>query len=334
MKYNFSSHFLKVGPADGTFGNAWEALCFDLLRASAPSPGWQRLNAPDGGVDILHRIQRHAYQCKATDDGAGGTVPSAESVKSLEAAVAGREVMPWTKYHFATNANYSGAGSKAIEAKAKELVIPVSDIVHLGLEHWSDLCETHYDKVKHRLDYRLTVSEHEVIEALRLKKFYESYVCKFVGRVQDRGQLITNNRTSVELELPVSPDMTVKDCLNVAMAICDLELKGQTFPDLETSYQPSYSMTVGKKPQPFSTAISALPEATEGLELWIKVIWKDESSDDPNVIKRHVGLSGIGSRIPVVDRGAETVRRAVGHIQDRIWAGIAGLLGRRQSRRG
>ncbi len=102
MRHDFSAHFLRVQPPDTSFSEAWESLCFDLLRRDIGSNGLVRLRPPDRGIDILHRPGTRAYQCKSTQAGALGSIPAEASVESLSTAVQHRESLEWTKYCFAT----------------------------------------------------------------------------------------------------------------------------------------------------------------------------------------------------------------------------------------
>jgi len=103
VRYTFCAEFLKVLPPETIFGDAWEALCFDLIAADKGSHGLQRLNPPDRGIDIFHAASGTAFQCKS--DELSGT----DSVTSLKAAAAVRPLVGWRRIAFrATNANYTG----------------------------------------------------------------------------------------------------------------------------------------------------------------------------------------------------------------------------------
>jgi len=75
MKYIFTSQFLKVLPPATSFGDAWELLCLDLVKAEDPTGDFQHLLPPDRGVDILRRRPPIGYQCKSDERGAFGTAP-------------------------------------------------------------------------------------------------------------------------------------------------------------------------------------------------------------------------------------------------------------------
>jgi hypothetical protein len=76
MKYDFSAQFLRVLPPDTSFAEAWESLCHKLLCLEQNDPTFMRLHPPDKGIDILHRANQHAFQCKSDERGALGSLPS------------------------------------------------------------------------------------------------------------------------------------------------------------------------------------------------------------------------------------------------------------------
>lgn len=61
MKHDFSAQYLRITPPDLNFGEAWESLCFDLLRVELDDPSLIRLCPPDKGVDVLSRSRAEAY---------------------------------------------------------------------------------------------------------------------------------------------------------------------------------------------------------------------------------------------------------------------------------
>lgn len=224
MKYIFGAQFLKVVPPDTSFGDAWESLCLDLLRADDPSGDFMHLGPPDRGVDILHRDENRAYQCKADERGALGTITAAASLSSLRTAVGNMDELGWGEYLFATNANYSGNGTAEVLKLGSELGLSKKSIKFRGPEFWSELCEKHLQRVQSRLDYRLLVSEAEVIEAFRKARYYEDKVQEYQKLIQARGYIIelANNRTPLRLQIPFSPDLTIEHCLDVARELLGL----------------------------------------------------------------------------------------------------------------
>ncbi len=297
MRYSFSAEFLKVQPPDTTFGNAWESLCFDLLSAEHGLAGLQRLCAPDGGIDILRQPTKTAFQCKSDERGALGSLSAPESIKSLKAAAAMRSVIEWDCYAYATNANYTGSAIKSILAEGASLDLRNDKIEFLGPEHWDALCSKHFDRVMGRFDFRVTVSEAQVVEAFRKARYFDEYVSKCESLIS-RGNLvlkIRNNWTPVELEVPFAPDLTVENCVDAVQELLGVSLKWTNFADLGTSTGPSISLTVDRRGQSFKQTIGEVQAASGGKDLvfWITLVWRDETQSDGvdhNVVARRMNL--------------------------------------------
>jgi hypothetical protein len=329
MRYSFSAEFLKVQPPDTTFGNAWESLCFDLLSAEHGLSGLQRLCAPDGGIDILRQPTKTAFQCKSDERGALGSLSAPESIKSLKAAAAMRSVIGWDCYTYATNANYTGGAIKSILAEAAGLDLANDKIEFMGPEHWDALCSKHFDLVKGRFDFRVTVSEAQVVEAFRNARYFDEYVNKFAGLIS-KGNLvlrIKNNWTPVELEVPFAPDLTVENCVDAVQELLGVSLKWTNFADLGTSTGPSISLTVDRRGQTFKQTIGEVQAASGGKDLvfWITLVWKDETQRDGvdhDVVCRRMNLSYLTlarSAYSENQRREHTLRRAEEMVQQMIW---------------
>jgi len=140
MRYNFSAEFLKVEPPDTTFGDAWESLCHSLLAKEFYGVNFQRLRAPDGGIDIYVKQKKHAYQCKASERGAAGTADARSAMASLEAAIVSRQELPWKKYSVASNADFTAAGIRQVETALTAHSLDKSTLEFLGPNYWHDLC--------------------------------------------------------------------------------------------------------------------------------------------------------------------------------------------------
>lgn len=334
MKYIFTSQFLKITPPATSFADAWEFLCLDLLRASSPQTQYQHLLPPDRGVDILASSLKQAFQCKADERGAFGTAPKQASIDSLRTAVAHAKNLGWAEYRFATNADYSGNAVEEIHAVAAELGIDRSKIEFHGPQYWSDLCEKHLQHVQHHLDYRLQVTEAEVIEAFRKARYFDSKVAAYQTLIANGNyQLqLRNNRTPLMLCLPFSPDLTIEHCVDVAMQLLNISLDSRAYADLGTSARPSISIVVDRVPQGFSKKIGDLSEdEISRLELWIKVIWKDETEEPRQTstnyyeFKRMDSTIGLAtSRGSSAQRGKETIKRFEHDLQIGMWGISAG----------
>ena len=330
MRYTSSAEFLKVLPPETSFGGAWEALCFDLVAADKGSHGLQRLNPPDRGIDIFHAASGTAFKCKSAERGAFGSLSGTDSITSLKAAAAVRLLIGWRRIAFATNANYTGTARTHILEAANALQVSAEDIDFLGPEHWDALCSKHFDRVRHRFDFRITVTEAQVVEAFRKARYYDEHVNRFAGSISKGSVvlIIKNNRTPVELEIPFSPELTVENCVDVVQELLGVSLKWTNFNDLGTSAGPSISLTVDRHGQSFKQTIGEVQTANPGTDLvfWIKLVWKDETQKDGvdhNVVRAYMNLALVTelsrSAFDEGHRREHTLRRSEEMIQAMIW---------------
>ena len=332
MRYSFSAEFLRIVPPDTTFGNAWESLCFDLLAAEYGLQGLLRLNAPDGGIDILRRPTATAFQCKSDERGAFGSLSATDSLKSLKAAADVRPEIAWQCYTYATNANYTGHAIKSILAEGSSLGIQMGDIEFLGPEYWDVMCLRHFERVRDRFDFQVAVTEAQVVEAFRKARYFDEHVDKFAGLIS-RDHLvlkIKNNQTPVELEIPFSPDLTVENCVDAAQELLGVSLKWTNFADLGTSFGPSISLTVDRRGQSFTQTIGEVQAANGGKDIvfWITLVWQDKKQSDglDSDQLRHLafrrGESSLvldRSAVSAADRRKHTLHRAEAMVQAMIW---------------
>lgn len=330
MRYSFSAEFLKVTPPDTSFGDSWEALCFDLLAAEHGIEGLQRVSAPDCGIDILRRPTATAIQCKSDERGAFGSLSATESVKSLEAAQRARPEIEWEHYRFATNANYTGNAVKTIMARSASLGLASDSIDFLGPEYWNELCERHFERVRGRFDFRVTVSEEQVIDAFRKARYFDKYLQQYKEAISRANLVLTvkNNWTPIELELPFSPDLSVENCVDAVQELLGNSLKWTNFADIGTSTGPSISLTVDRRGQTFKQTIGEVQAAHphKDLVFWITLVWKDKTKDD--AVSSHDVLYVMQlmdfrriDRITLneVNRRTETLKRAETMVQAMIW---------------
>jgi hypothetical protein len=339
MRYSFSAEFLRVIPPETAFGDAWEALCFDLLAAEHGIAGLQRLNAPDSGIDILRRRQKTAIQCKSDERGSFGSLSAIDSVKSLEAANNVRSKIEWEDYHFATNANYTGSAVKAILERSTSLGIPNDNIEFLGPEYWNELCARHFARVQDRFDFRVTVTEEQVIEAFRKARYFDKYVQQYKDTIAGANFVlkVKNNWTPVELEFPFSPDLTVENCVDAVQELLGVSLEWTNFGDIGTSTGPSVSLTVDRRGQTFKQTIGEVQAANpeKDLVFWITLVWKDKTLDNgvsSQEALRRMRLMDFRTieraTVNEAERRSETLRRAERMVQGMIWSSARQLKNR------
>jgi hypothetical protein len=332
MRHSFSSEFLKISQPATNFGEAWENLCLCLLRADTSDGSIMRLGPPDRGIDIYRQRTRAAYQCKSSERGIFGTIDAQECITSLGRAIQVRDTVKWDDYAIALNAQITGTGLLKIKEYAASQGLSDDAVVILPPEHWDDLCERHIKAIKHLFDYRVFVTEPEVIEAFRKARYYDQYVTKFEHQIKISPLTVTvsNNRTPVEVTLPFSGELTIEQLLDVVQSILGISLDWANFPDLDTSCGPSLSITIDRVALPFKRKLSELTaEQREKLQLWIKLTWQDKLKTDGdhydgtvsfNMLYRWHGGFGEGKQpISERERGQRTLDRMTTMLQDTIW---------------
>lgn len=338
MKFDFSTQFLRVNPPDTSFGDAWESLCFALLDAELDDTSLIRLRPPDKGVDILHRNAQKAFQCKSNEQGAFGSMSATESVKSLNTAFVERKSLAWNLYAFATNASYTGNAFTAIIKAAGELGLQDEQIEFLGPEHWDKLCIRHTDLIADRFDYRIPVTKPRVAQAFENQRYYPQYVSQYAAEV-DKSELvvrISNNRTSAVLEIPFSPDLTVKHLVDVIKDVLGVSLDWTNYEDLGTSAGPSVSLTLDRKKQTFDKKIGELGlEPDQELQFWITLVWRDEQRKDAGDASDHLQFYLLRTQkefatterdsLSYGERKARTIERSEEIIETMLWNGARKL---------
>ena len=342
MKFDFSAQFLRVKPPDTNFGDAWESLCFALLDAELNDTSLIRLRPPDKGVDILHRGALRAFQCKSSEQGAFGTMSATESVKSLRRAFAERDALGWEQYAFATNANYTGNAYTAIREVAVKLGLDDTKIEFLGPEHWDKLCIRHTELISDRFDYRVAVPKSRVVQAFENQRYFPKYVSEYSAAVQNSELIvrITNNRTPAILEVPFSPELTVKHLVDVVRDVLGVSLDWTNYQDLGTSAGPSVSLTLDRKKQGFKTRIGDLDLGPDQeMQFWITLVWRDQHRKDAGdlsdrvysrlLLDRAEFYVADGKSLSYGERRDRTIKRTEEIIETMLWSGVRTLKGRR-----
>lgn len=274
MRHDFSAHFLRVEPPDTSFSEAWESLCFSLLRCERGSGDIMRLKPPDKGIDIWDRTQEYAYQCKSCDQGALGSIGGDESTKSLETANAHRDTFSWKKYFLATNADYTGSAFEKLLEKAVEVGLEKNNIAHLGPTYWDELCTRHWGEVSHFFRYRISIGKERVVQAFKDARYYPQYVEEYSGKVleSDLTVVLTNNRTPLEVRMPFSSHLTVEHLLEVGQAMLGLSLEKSTYHDLDAQARPSLSVVYKGSKQGFEQTLGGLGvKPDDKIELWTRL---------------------------------------------------------------
>lgn len=266
-----------------------------------------------------------ALQCKSDERGAFGSIAASPSIASLKAARQSQGALGWNTYTFATNADYTGSAIAEIYKTALGLKLSRDSIVFLGPQYWSDLCEEHISTVEHMLDFRLRVSEEQVIEAFRSARYFEHKLKEYEELIRS-GQYhieLGNNRLPIRLRIPFSAQLTIEHCLDVAMSLLGITLAPESYPDLATSARASVSITVNRIPQPFKKKLSELNvQELAQLQLWITIVFTDELEGDQRrewrelLARRTWHDTGSHTRI------RETTSRYESALRSRMWNSV------------
>jgi hypothetical protein len=286
-----------------------------------------KLAPPDCGIDIYRQSTRDAYQCKSNERGIFGTIDAQQCILSLARASDVRTSVPWSRYWIAMNAPVSGVGLSKINHFATSNALPA--VQFLPPEYWSDLCERHTKHVSGLFDYRVLLSETDVIEALRKARYYDDFIKQAEQqiRVSPVDVVVSNNRTPIELSLPFSGELTIRELLDVTQALLGISLEWTEFPDLGTSCGPSLSMTIDQKPQPFSRKLSELTlDELRQLQLWIKLVWRNKlkgEGDHDDAMQFKLTLPESREEVDVVRQVRDlTLGRMELLVQRTIWQSI------------
>jgi hypothetical protein len=315
MRHTFSAEFLKILPPATNFGEAWENLCLCLLQADTSDHSIMKLGPPDRGIDIYRQSIPAAYQCKSSERGTFGTIDAQDCIASLATAIAAQKSIPWVHYSVALNAPLSGAGLSKIYEFAASKALSKASLSILSPEYWSKLCERHTEAIKHLFDYRVFVTEAEVVEALKIKQ----------ARTAPVDVVVSSNRLPVQLVIPFSGELTVGQLLQVVTLQLGLSSDRTYFSDLGTSITPSFLMMVGYARQPLTLKLSELTaEQRASLQLWILLSWRDdfqkiEGRYDKNIMHVHESMPDINRPETETELGSETLHRMQSIIEEKMW---------------
>jgi len=340
MKYNFSANFLKILPPDTNFGQAWETICDTLLRAEFNDNSQIRLKAPDKGIDIYSQKLKNAYQCKSSELAIHGNIDATECIASIKSALAVKDLISWNNYFIASNANFTGSAFQRLQEYIKNESL---NCEILGPTYWSDLAEKYIDKITQYLDYRLIVTEQEVIEAFKKARYYDQYVQKYSEEISTEKYIVevSNNRTPIRLKIPFSPNLTIENLLDVVKTILGINMDRNNFYDIKTSALPSISLTFEQIKQGFSKKIGEVVNEKEPkFEFWITIIWKDETEksvndDDTKYLKnlndilycRNIEFKTYSREsLSFEERKNLTIRRTEELLQNFMWESILGKV--------
>jgi tetratricopeptide (TPR) repeat protein len=204
-----------------------------------------RLRPPDLGVDILYRDQKKAFQCKSSERGIYGRIDAEESAKSLETAIKHKSALGWRQYSFATNADYTGAGYEKILLRARKKGVLEKQLEFLGPAYWDQLCVEHSKVIEDRFDYRLSLSQKDLYEAVA--KALPQVSLNISSQGTDRKIVLTNNLTELKLEHNLVGDLSVETYLKLVIELLGLADLLHGTPAHYETLRPLFSLRAGGK---------------------------------------------------------------------------------------
>jgi len=141
--------FFGVEP-ENSFADAWEVFCCDVLNRHEKTTQIRRRHAPEGGVDLLWREKKIAYQCKSVESGRTGDFDVTKAVESMNVAVACRHQTGWRQYVICTNVELTGKQETKLRQACEE------EDIELGLRtpsFWVPRCHEQWQQVQARFDW-------------------------------------------------------------------------------------------------------------------------------------------------------------------------------------
>jgi len=282
MEHDFSSTFVRPDAAAHDFQEVWAGLCRDLLIAEFGAKDLIRLDASECGLDLLDRTTGTGFRFFGIENPNVGELAVDPAVESMQLAEAHREQLGWHRYVLATNVGYSQEAIETLTAKRREISPRADDLEFFDPRCWSALCAKHGQVVRNWFDYRVRTTPEAVIQAFRTEGYFDRKIEEYQANMKatEYHVVLTNNRTPLELEIPFAPDLSVENLLDVGKILLRLGLDSTPFPDLGTSARLSLSITIDGMAQSFNKTLSEIGIHSGGeLQLWVKVIWQEESHD-------------------------------------------------------
>ncbi|MGA2914459.1 MAG: COR domain-containing protein [Sedimentisphaerales bacterium] len=137
--------FFEILPGEDSFADAWEIFCCDVLNRHEKTTEIIRRKAPEGGVDLLWREKKQAYQCKSVIDPATNRFDVSKAVESVKAALAKRKETGWKKFYICSNVDITGPQEKKLREAC-----PRVDMTLLTPSFWLPRCREQHAHLRSR----------------------------------------------------------------------------------------------------------------------------------------------------------------------------------------
>lgn len=279
MQYDLSIAFARLDACAVGFPEIWTRLCHGFLSAVFPTNSIVRTDREKFGFDILDQTAGVAYYCQAVERPDEDALSVNDTIAAFERAVHNREERKWKLFNVASNAEYSDEAMGVFKGRMHTLGVAPEEVGFIGPATWNRLCSEYPRVVEDWFDYRVTVSKDAVKKAFEEARYYPKYVAQYSALVEDAEfhVLLTNNRTPLQLLLPFSPQLTVRELLEVGQVLFDLSLEATDFRDLGTSARLSLSVVIDGVQQGFKTKLEDMLHSGGEAQLWIQIVWEEKS---------------------------------------------------------
>jgi hypothetical protein len=134
-RYHLYPPFFEILPGEESFADAWEIFCCEVLNRYENTTEIVRRKAPEGGVDLLWREKKRAYQCKSVINPTTNRFDVNKAVKSIKDALAKRKETEWEKFYICSNVDITGPQEKNLRKAC-----PGVDLTLLTPSFWLPRC--------------------------------------------------------------------------------------------------------------------------------------------------------------------------------------------------
>jgi len=137
--------FFEILPGEESFADAWEIFCCEVLNRYEKTTEIVRRKAPEGGVDLLWREKKRAYQCKSVIDPITNRFDVNKAVKSVKAAIAKRSETGWKTFYICSNVGITGPQENKLRKAC-----PNVDLKLLPPSFWQPRCREQHTYLDNR----------------------------------------------------------------------------------------------------------------------------------------------------------------------------------------
>lgn len=278
MTDQFSLTFARKERLGHGFAWLWRDFCHELLNKALGASALVRTDRDTYGMDLFLPDSRVALLLVGVDEPSAQSPLPAAVRTAVDRAMACRSRHPWEQFVVGTNAQATPRSFQAITAAIKGTNLPEQALGLVGSTFWAELADNHEAVVSRWFDYRVVVPEAEVRAAFVAARYYDRYVREYEQKIAAASffVVLTSNRSPVELEVPFSPELTVKHLLDVAQELFGVELSASEYADMGTSASLRSSLRKDGVAQTFDKTLAEVPvRKGDSLQMFLQIRWRD-----------------------------------------------------------